>query len=83
MNMMYVLLTFGILLLCLGVTTVILCVSNAKLWIKLTAMEKSTHKFTIFNPDTSEEGVQEFKQVNQRLRQALETDMMGDLDNIA
>lgn len=81
--MFYVLITFGILLLCLGVTTVILCVSNAKLWIKLTAMEKSTHKFTIFNPNTSPEGVEEFKQVSDRLRKTLETDMMGDLDNIA
>lgn len=81
--MMYVLITFGVLLLCLGVTTVILCVSSAKLWIKLMAMEKSTHKFTIFNPNPTEEGREEFKQVSDRLRQTLETDMMGDLDNIA
>lgn len=59
----------------------LLAVSNAKLWIKIGAIEKSTHQMTIFNP--SPEATPEFQKMTKALRDKLEADDAADMDSLA
>lgn len=63
------------------VAVVVLALSNARLWIKLGALENSTHKVSIFNPDPANDAA--YKQMLQGLRNKIEDgDDPMDMDSL-